>query len=328
MDDIIYTVGSPPMISLTSPTNNETFAQGENVTFVAEITDNEDAANQLTVEWTSSLDGTFSTTGPNSSNIAQFTTSSLTAGAHAITVTATDSAGLYTDALLNINIDGIPTQPTVTISPNPATTGDDLTATATGSVDPEGLQVSYNYEWLLEGNSTGNTGSVLSSSNNKGDNWTVRATPTDGTLTGNPNTAVITIGNTPPEITSVSITPNPPALQDTLVCNVSSSDIDNDFVNISYQWFINGNLQSSSTNSLEGPFQQNDTISCEATPDDGDDLGTMMSDSVTITNAAPTISSLTLTPTTVYTNDNNSYSYKQLVIQMETPFPTLELDSD
>ena len=36
---------------------------------------------------------------------------------------------------------------------------------------------------------------------------------------------------------------------------------------------------------------------------DGDDLGSMMSDSVTITNAAPTISSLTLTPTTVYTND-------------------------
>ena len=304
VDDIIYTVGSPPMISLTTPTNNETFAQGENVTFVAEITDNEDAANQLTVEWTSSLDGIFSTTGPNSSNIAQFTTSSLTAGSHAITVTATDSAGLYTDALLNINIDGIPTQPTVTISPNPATTSDDLTATATGSVDPEGLQVSYDYEWLLEGNSTGNTGSVLSNSNtNKGENWTVRATPTDGSLTGNPNTAMITIGNSPPEITSVSITPNPPALQDTLVCNVSSSDVDNDVVNVSYQWFINGNLQSSTTNSLEGPFQQNDTISCEATPDDGDDIGSMMADSVTITNAAPNISSVTLTPTTVYTND-------------------------
>ena len=47
--------------------------------FVAEITDNEDAANQLTVEWTSSLDGTFSTTGLNLSNIAQLP-NSLTRG--------------------------------------------------------------------------------------------------------------------------------------------------------------------------------------------------------------------------------------------------------
>ena len=304
VDDVIYTVGSPPTITITAPNNNDTFAQGENVTFVAEVTDNEDAASQLTVEWTSSLDGLFSTTGPNSSNIAQFTTSSLTAGAHSITVKATDSTGLYTDALFNVHINGIPSQPTVAITPNPARTGDVLVATASGSIDPEGNQVSYTYEWLLEGNATGNTGNTLSNGNtSKGQNWTVRATPSDGTLSGNPNTASITIGNTAPEITSITITPNPPSLQDVLSCNVSTSDVDNESVSVSYQWYINGNLQSSNSNSLSGPFQQNDTITCKATPNDGDDLGATVEDSVTITNAAPTITSVTLTPSSVYTND-------------------------
>ncbi len=303
VDDIVYTVGSPPMIVVTSPNNNDSFAQGDNITFVAEITDNEDAANQLTVEWTSSLDGLFSTTGPNSSGIAQFSTSALTAGAHAVTVTATDSAGLYTDALLNINVDGAPSQPTVTIAPNPAKTGDDLIATATGSIDPEGNNITYAYEWLLGGSVIQTSDTLLSSNTNKDEEWTVRATPSDGTLTGTPAEATITIGNTTPEMTMVSISPSNPALQDTLTCNTATYDADGELVNISYQWLINGNLQSSMTNTLSGPFQQNDTITCRATPDDTDDVGVSMEDDVTITNSAPTISSLTLSPNAVYTND-------------------------
>jgi hypothetical protein len=227
------------MISLTNPTNNETFAQGENVTFVAEITDNEDAADQLTVEWSSSLDGIFSTTGPNSSNIAQFTTSSLTAGTHAITVTATDTTGLYTDALLNINIDGIPTQPTVTISPNPATTGDDLTATATGSTDADGGNITYSYEWVY-GSNTVNGSTLSSSETTKGQEWTVTATPNDGMADGPSVSQTVTIGNTAPENLVVTITPNTAVYNDSeLTCSATANDVDTaDTLQYTYEWSI------------------------------------------------------------------------------------------
>ena len=105
--DIIYTVGSPPTISLTAPGNNDVFDQGESITFTADIADNEDAPSQLSVEWSSSIDGVFSSTGPNSNGVAQFSNNTLSPGDHTITITATDSSGLFTDALIDPPIPGI-----------------------------------------------------------------------------------------------------------------------------------------------------------------------------------------------------------------------------
>ena len=101
-----------------------------------------------------------------------------------MTVTVTDSNGLYAEALTNFTVNGVPTQPTVTISPDPASSSDVLTAVATGSTDPEGSAVTYAYEWLLNGSSSGFTYMSTSSATAKGDIWTVRATPSDGTTTG------------------------------------------------------------------------------------------------------------------------------------------------
>ena len=303
VDDIIYTVGTPPQINLTSPLNGAAFNTYEPINFSAEISDAQDASTDISVEWISSLDGLFSTTSPNSNGIAQFSTDTLSAGAHTVTVKAIDTDGLFTDELINISINGTPSQPTVSISPSPATTNDNLVAAATGSIDPDGDPVVYSYEWLLNGNIV-STGQTLNSSLTvKGELWTARAIPSDGMTTGNSGSASIIISNTPPEIQILTLSPSHPSALDNIICSAVTFDADGDSVSINYTWTIDGNIQSATGSTLMGPFQVGETITCEATPDDGMDLGISVQDSVTISNGAPVLSQINLSPSTAGTED-------------------------
>ena len=100
----------------------------------------------------------------------------------------------------------------------------------------------YADEWLLNGSTSGLTGtSLASSATAKGDMWTVRATPTDGTTTGPYGEAVITIANEAPVLSSVAITPSNPSPQDDLTCTYSATDADGDPISVSYQWSMGGN---------------------------------------------------------------------------------------
>lgn len=304
VDDIIYTVGSAPTIVLVSPTNGDLYNQGDSISFNAEVADSEDGPQALTMEWNSSIDGVFSTTGPASNGVAQFNSNSLTYGSHDITVTVTDSIGLYAQAIVSITVNGLPTEPTVTISPDPAGTNDSLTANATGSTDPEGSAITTSYEWLLNGASSGYTGSNLpNTATTRGDTWTVRATPNDGTADGPYGEASITIDNALPEVSNVAISPAAPSTQDDLTCSYSSSDADGDTVTVSFAWTMGGNTLSSTSDTLQGPFQQGDTITCTVTPNDGTDDGVAGSDTVTVSNTPPVIASLSLSPAAVYTED-------------------------
>lgn len=304
VSDILYTVGSAPTITVAAPLDGETYGENSNVAFTATVADNDDPPEQLSLSWESSIDGVFSTTGSDSNGNVQFTNNTLSSGQHSITATVTDTTGLFTSALLSININGAPTQPNVTLSPNPAYTTNNLVAAASGSVDPEGSAVTYSFEWLLNGASTGLTGSTLASSEtSKGDSWTVRVTPSDGTTNGPFREETILISNSLPIVTAVSISPNSPNVQDDLTCSYSTSDADGDPVSVSFQWTMGGNTLSSTTDTLNGPFQFNDTLTCTVTPNDGTTSGTPVSASVTVGNTAPVINTLGLSPNAVYTDD-------------------------
>ena len=302
--DVLYTVGSPPTIVLTDPVNGSVYNEGDTVSFVVEVSDSEDIAANLSLEWSSSIDGVFSNQQAASNGIAQLSTNTLSSGSHIVTVTVTDSNGLYAEALTNFTINGVPTQPTVTITPDPATSSDVLTAIATGSTDPEGSPVTYTYEWLLNGSTSGLTGtSFTSSATAKGDMWTVRATPTDGTTTGPYGEAVIAIANEAPVLSSVTISPSNPSPQDDLTCSYSATDADGDPISVSYQWSMGGNTLSSTTDTLSAPFQQGDVFTCTVTPFDGFDYGIPVDATATINNTPPVVTSLTVTPATVLTDD-------------------------
>jgi hypothetical protein len=171
-------------------------------------------------------------------------------------------------------------------------------------VDPEGSSVTYTYEWLLNGSASGYTGTTLASSaTSKSDVWTVRATPSDGTISGPYGEDVITIGNEAPMLSSVSITPPNPSPQDNLQCSYSVTDADGDSVSVTFEWSMSNNILSSTTDTLSGPFQQGDTITCTVTPFDGTDYGTPVDSTVTVNNTPPTVTSLSLSPSTVLTDD-------------------------
>ena len=302
--DIIYTVGSPPSLVLSSPSNSLQVNEGDSVSFVAEVSDSEDSAADISLSWSSSIDGIFSTTQANSNGVAQFYTSDLSSGTHDITVTATDSGGLYVDQIVQITVNGIPSQASLVLNPDPAYSDDDLVAIASGSVDPEGSVVSYLYDWYSNGVSSGQISSALSASlTTKGETWMVRVTPSDGLSTGAFVEASIVIQNSAPEMQAVSLSPNPASTQDDLICSYSVVDVDGDSVSVSFQWTMAGNTLSSTTDTLTGPFQQGDTITCQVTPSDGTASGASMDSTISITNTAPIVNTVALSPSLVLTND-------------------------
>lgn len=80
------TVNNAPTVSITSPSDGDSFASGANVALAASANDTEEGNLSAAIEWTSSIDG-FLGTGANL-NVA------LSDGAHTITADVQDSTGL------------------------------------------------------------------------------------------------------------------------------------------------------------------------------------------------------------------------------------------
>ena len=114
----------------------------------------------------------------------------------------------------------------------------------------------------------------------------------------------ITITNTLPVIDSIEVTPQDvlPG-EHTFTCNVESSDGDGDDVTVSYEWTIDGDVQPETSNQLNGNFDLGMVIVCHATPNDGKEDGSTSADNTEIINTLPLVDSVTLNPSTVYTND-------------------------
>ncbi|GAA4356484.1 S8 family serine peptidase [Kangiella marina] len=86
-----------PSITVNSPNNGSSFLVNEPVTFDAQATDPEDGDVSSSISWNSSIDGLIGH-GPT------VTTSSLSAGTHQITVSATDSAGQTQEQTFDVSV--------------------------------------------------------------------------------------------------------------------------------------------------------------------------------------------------------------------------------
>ncbi|MEC8378725.1 MAG: Ig-like domain-containing protein [Myxococcota bacterium] len=300
-DSVVLTIGTPPTVTISSPTGGQRFNDGDGITFTAEVSDAEDPETDLILSWESSIDGVFSTNGADSNGLSTFNDTTRTVGNHTLTLSVTDSAGLEATAVETFIVNGIPSAPFVNIAPVPANTNDSLTATASGSIDVENDPITYSIEWFQNGNPTTFTGSVLpDSATLKGETWTARATPNDGYVDGPFGEGSITIQNSPPTISGLSISPSIGITNTTtLVCSATVTDADvSDTPSESYSWSINGNPAGTGTsitldNSLATP---GDTITCQLSVDDLDGGVTTDSTSVTVDNTAPVVNDVTITP--------------------------------
>ena len=120
-DQVTYIVrepNNPPIVTIDSPTPGEVATEGDPVLFDATVSDAEDAPGDLSVEWTSDLDGVLSTAPADSSGFSRFTDTTLAEGIHTITLTVTDTDGAYTTGVLLLEVEAAPeinTAPTVTL---------------------------------------------------------------------------------------------------------------------------------------------------------------------------------------------------------------------
>jgi hypothetical protein len=303
-NSIIYTVGEPPEVEITLPTDGSVLQQGDAVTFTATVSDNEDLPNEVALVWSSDVDGVLSKAGSDSSGSAIHVTSGLSAGPHLITLLGTDTDGLFSTDTVYITINEPPVIDSIDITPaTGVTTTTTLTCTAT-STDPEDGALTPDYTWdnlstaAPLGSGSGLTLTAADVSPGDEVACTATITDTDG-ATASVSTSVF-VENSAPSISSVTINPNPATATDTLTCSWSGfSDADGDSDASTINWTINGVDSGTSTVLMSG-FVGGDTVTCTVTAFDGTDDGTVLSDTIVIDNTAPVLDDVLLEPTPAY----------------------------
>ena len=307
-DSVFVTIGQPPTLVVNSPTSGDIVNEGAETLFSATVGDAEDLPTDLEMSWISDIDAGLSVAGADSSGEASFRTSSLSPGAHIITVTVTDTDGLSTVDTLHLDVNAVPTAPTVTLDPDPAITTDTLTATASGSADPDGGSITYGYTWYVDGALSGvsTTDTFPSASTAKHSTYMVEVVAFDGIGFGPATTASVTVDNADPILSGPSLSASTVVRGDVLTCAASATDPDpSDTPTVTYAW---SDGSTGSSFNVPATAATGDTYTCTATADDGDGGVVSASATATVVNTPPSVSSVSLSPTTLYTNDTVTVS--------------------
>jgi len=186
----------------------------------------------------------------------------------------------------------------VAIAPSDATAEDDLSCSYV-FYDVDGDADSSSIAWSVNGTAVGTGDALLAGSHAKGDTVSCEVTPNDGTADGTPVSDSITVGNTAPQTTAVSLTPSSPDTADTLTASYTATDMDGDSPSASYAWYVDGSLASATGSTLDGAtwFDKGQEVYLTVTPNDGTEDGTAVTSSpVTVLNTAPEAPSISITP--------------------------------
>jgi hypothetical protein len=295
--DTVFTVGTVPVLSVTAPADGEILNHSDAVVFEATVEDNEDLANEVSLSWESDIDGVFSTEGSDSSGAVTVSIDSLSAGDHVVTVTATDTDGLFVTDTVSFNLNEPPTAPTVTLEPSPATTNQMLVATASGSVDPEGTgTVTYAYEWFEDGvpSPESSSATFAAAATGKHHTYRVQVTASDGLVESAFGYAEANVINSDPVLSGPTLSAATAVVGDVLTCTASATDIDpEDSPTVTYAW---SDDSTGPTYTVTMSDAVDSAVTCTATADDADGGIVTGTASATVTNSAPVIDAVAVTP--------------------------------
>jgi len=304
-DQATVAVSSTPEALIVLPADMATVNAGDEVFLQGTVSDAEEDPEDLVATWSSSAVGELGTSIPAEASGSVVLEVGLPAGPQVITLTVEDSTGLVGADTITLFVNAAPTQPGVEISPASPTTLDALTAViTTPSEDPDGPAPTLSWAWLADSvpQPAWTTALVPSSATGKNQVWQVQVVASDGETTSPVGSAFVTIANSPPSVSSVSLGPPAPTADTTLSCMpVGLSDADpEDSPDAVYSWDVSGTPWALDQATLEPSwFGQGDVVTCSVTPDDGQDAGAAVSSNAVIIgggNGFPSAPGVMITP--------------------------------
>lgn len=200
-----------------------------------------------------------------------------------------------------------PVVTSVTLSPASVYEGDTISSQVTWD-DPEGDTVHLTYAWLVNGGlAQEGSGTVLTSDYfGAGDEVVLEVRGSDGESEGDATASeVLVVLNTEPTLDYAVLSPEDPTVADTLTVEVfGADDVDGDEVSVTIDWYVRNVLVSTGEELTSADFERNDDVYVTVTPNDGSaDGDSVDSDRVTIQNSAPVITTVTISPDEVATDD-------------------------
>ncbi len=323
--DPVRLPNTAPILTILEPEvdvdgNPVVYEQGSAIVFEVRASDPEDQPEELDVRPSAVRTDInadpipFDAVALDSGGYGQFVISALEPGLWLVTVTATDTEGGAAQASVPLLIEFMNTAPEVVItSPADATTfieGDVVPFAATVGDDRPLDQLSV--EWSSSQDGLLDTAPPLGSgllsfswSDLSIGTHTVTVVGTDASdLQGQDSiTVIVEAEDLPPTAPEVDVIPNNPLTTDDLSClvTVASTDPEGQPVTLTYTWLRDG----ASTGHSSGSLASTETLrgeewTCEVSGSDGGQDSPVGSDSVTIGNTAPSVTSATLGPDPAY----------------------------
>ena len=325
----ILRVGTAAVLTWLSPDSSDYALEGSLLEMSIQVEDEDQPVTEIALQWTSSIDGALGTTTADSSGVAILSLSTLSVGTHSIEILATDVDGLQTLLSSVVTVNSPPSEPILSLNPSSVYTTDSVEVIASGSLDPEGGSVQYQYAWYQDGVlSAASTSSILpASATSKGELWAVEVIPSDGIHDGPAGTHSFTILNSAPLLSQVLLTPASPSKQDTLQCEYAGEyDADGDSLSFSYSWTNNGTLLPVTTAELDAQyFSKGDSLSCSVTVFDGSTNGVMVTSvSEIIINAPPSVSNAHFSPLAPNSTDEINCIYDYADVDEDADNSTIE----
>ncbi len=196
-----------------------------------------------------------------------------------------------------------PAAAVISITPDDPRTADALALSIdTPATDADGDLTTHSVAWFLDGAEQAELADaeeVASDRTAKGQVWRVEVTDGDSGGREATATAEVTVLNTPPSFTTVTILPEDPDTTELLVTDKAGwSDADGDPETYEYVWTVDGVSSGTDGATLEPEASARDqAVEVTVTPVDGEDAGEALTASTTILNSAPTAPSLFVAPT-------------------------------
>jgi hypothetical protein len=204
--------------------------------------------------------------------------------------------------------------------------------------DPEREPIAFRYQWYVDNVAlVGQTNPTLPAEQLKrGQAVSVEVTPSDGSQEGRSyRTAAVVVGNTPPRISVVTLSPRTIEVGGKLEAQVEASDPDHDRVDLIYKWYRNGAVIKEGEEPFLDTtgFATHDKIMVEVTAQDPSLSGnSLKSEPLVLGNGAPKIVS---TPPTTASEDHFDYQVKaidpdgdQLTYHLETAPPGMTIGAE